>query len=502
MSGSSTYNLSKSRYCCGVQCPKMLWLKKNKPEEFDDSVINQVILDNGSEVGDLAMGLLGDYVEVPYSRDLSQMIADTERLMSEGIKIIAEASFSYDNLFCSVDILKNGGDGHVELYEVKSSTEVKEIYHHDVAYQAYVLMKLGFMVDKACLVHINNQYVRHGAIELDKMFVIEDITDIADSLYDEVEHRITQIREIMDLKNEPVINIAENCKKPYECGFWKYCTADLPSPNVFDLCGTFTKSDKKWKWFRDGYVSFEDLLRLDAKSINANSRIEAEHGVRDLAPHIDVGEIRKFMSSIYYPLYFLDFESITPAIPLFDDSRPYQQICFQYSLHYIEEEGGELKHKEFLAYPGKDPRRDLCEQLCKDIPLNACTLVYNKGFERGRIKEMAEIFPDLADHLMNIHGNIVDLMIPFSRHYYYCRAMNCSYSIKLVLPALFPDDPALDYHNLEGVHNGGEASDTFVKMEQMSTEELEKHREYLLKYCGLDTYAMVKIWEKLTEVCR
>ncbi len=125
MSGSSTYNLSKSRYCSGVQCPKMLWLKKNKPEEFDDSVISQVILDNGSEVGDLAMGLLGDYVEVPYNSDLSQMIADTERLMSEGIKIIAEASFSYDNLFCSVDILKNGGDGHVELYEVKSSTEVK-----------------------------------------------------------------------------------------------------------------------------------------------------------------------------------------------------------------------------------------------------------------------------------------------------------------------------------------------------------------------------------------
>ena len=123
------------------------------------------------------------------------------------------------------------------------------------------------------------------------------------------------------------------------------------------------------------------------------------------------------------------------------------------------------------------------------------------GFEKGRIKSLAALYPDLSEHLMNIHDNIVDLMVPFQKKHYYCREMQGSYSIKYVLPALFPDDPALDYHNLEGVHHGGEAMDTFARMADMDPDELEKWRGYLLKYCELDTYAMVKIWEKLKGVC-
>ena len=134
--------LSKSKYCAGVQCPKMLWMEKNKPEEFDESVTDQVVLDNGSEVGDSAMGLFGEYVEVPFDSDLGKMIKKTEELLEAGTSIICEASFSYEGLFCSVDILKNLGGRRVELYEVKSSTEVKDIYNHDVAYQVYVVAKL------------------------------------------------------------------------------------------------------------------------------------------------------------------------------------------------------------------------------------------------------------------------------------------------------------------------------------------------------------------------
>ena len=112
-------HLSKSKYCNAVQCPKMLWLNKYKREEFDESVMNQAVLETGNEVGDLAMGLLGEYVEVPFG-DLGDMISETKRLIDEGTPIIAEASFSFDGLFCSVDILKNKGNGHVEIYEVKS----------------------------------------------------------------------------------------------------------------------------------------------------------------------------------------------------------------------------------------------------------------------------------------------------------------------------------------------------------------------------------------------
>lgn len=229
---------------------------------------------------------------------------------------------------------------------------------------------------------------------------------------------------------------------------------------------------------------------------------QVDFALHDCPPCIQKAPLREFMEQLSFPLYFLDFESIQPAIPLYDDSRPYQQIPFQYSLHYLEAADRDLQHREFLAYPGSDPRRALAEQLCKDIPENVCVTAYNMSFEKGRIKELAALYPDLHDHLMNIHDHIVDLMKPFQSRWYYTKEMRGSYSIKYVLPALYPDEPTLDYHNLEGVHNGTEAMDTFTAMASMTPDELETARTQLLKYCGLDTFAMVKVWEKLAEAAQ
>ena len=227
-----------------------------------------------------------------------------------------------------------------------------------------------------------------------------------------------------------------------------------------------------------------------------------EYYLQDKGTYVDKEAIRDFLDTLSYPLYFLDFETMMPVIPKYIGTKPYQQITFQYSLHYIEEEGGELKHKEFLAESGPDPRRALAEQLCKDIPMNVCVTAYNKGFECRMIKELAEAFPDMADHLLNIRDNIKDLLDPFRGGYYYNKAMGGSFSIKSVLPAIFPDDPALDYHNLEDIHNGSEAMNIFPAIEFMEPEEKEKTRRNLLKYCELDTYAMVKVWEELTRVAK
>lgn len=175
---------------------------------------------------------------------------------------------------------------------------------------------------------------------------------------------------------------------------------------------------------------------------------------------------------------------------------------FQYSLHYIEKPGGELLHKEFLAQADTDPRRAISEALCKDIPLGACTLAYNKAFECTRIRELSEDFPDLANHLLDIKDHILDLMVPFYNREYYMKDMKGSYSIKYVLPAIFPDDPSLNYHNLDLVHNGGEAMSIFANLGSYPKEEQEYIRERLLRYCELDTYAMVKIWENLVEVAK
>ena len=211
-------------------------------------------------------------------------------------------------------------------------------------------------------------------------------------------------------------------------------------------------------------------------------------------------QIRNFLRTLSYPLYFLDFETMQPAIPQFPGTVPYQQIPFQYSLHYIERADGELKHKEYLAVSGEDPRRGIAEALVRDIPLDVCVTAYNKSFECTRLKELAQAFPDLSAHLLSIEKNIVDLLIPFQNGYYYNRAMGGSFSIKSVLPAVFPDDPELDYHNLEGVHNGSEAMDIFPKIQYMGPAEQEKTRHDLLKYCELDTYAMVKLWQELARV--
>lgn len=492
----SEYHFSKSRYCSGVQCPKMLWLKKNMPDEFNKAVMNEDVLATGNEVGDLAMGLFGEYTEVPFAEDLGAMIDATSRLIADGVKTICEASFTYNGCFCSVDILKNLGGNNIELYEVKSSAEVKDVYKDDVAFQNYVLTNLGFNVQKVCVVHINNKYVRHGELNLNELFTVVDLTECAKSKFDEVAANVAKLREYMEQEAEPVCKIGMQCFNPYDCGFFKHCAVGLPAdgkPSVFDV--DRLHKDKKLKFYDEGLITFDQLY--NAGVLNGNYLQQVEVEVKNLPSQINREEVKGFLNTLRYPLYFLDFETFNPAVPLYDNSSPYQQIVFQYSLHYIEEEGGELKHKECLAYPGCDPRRQVAEQLCRDIPLDVCSVAFNMGFEKGKIKALADLYPDLREHLMNIHDNMKDIMTPFQKRWYYTKEMQGSYSIKYVLPALYPDDPSLNYTGLEGVHNGGEASNTFLAMQKMDKAELEKWRGYLLKYCELDTFAMVKVLNKL-----
>lgn len=486
--------LSKSKYCKAIQCNKILWLDKNKPEEAIQTAKDSV-LENGTKVGELARNYFGKYTNVEFNKDLNQMLEDTQKYISENIKIITEASFNYDNNFCSVDILKNDLDGF-EIYEVKSSTDVHEIYLEDVSYQVYVLTNLGYKVKKASIMYINNKYVRNGDLDLKQLFNIEDVTEIAFSKQEKIKNNIEEINKYMQNATEPEKELSMNCFNPYECPYWKYCTRHLPEKNVFDI--RIMHRDKKMELYNKGIYEYDDLLKED---IGWKYRQQIEVDLKD-GIIIDKEKIKEFMDTLSYPIYFLDFETYQSAIPEYDNSWSYEQITFQYSLHYIEKENGELKHTEFLAEPGTDPRRKLAERLVKDIPKDVCVTAYNMGFEKGRIKELAKLYPDLSEHLMNVHDNIKDLMTPFFYRWYYIKAMQGSYSIKNVLPALFPNDPELDYHNLPLVHNGGEASSIFIDLKNHSKEEQEEIRKGLLVYCKLDTYAMVKVWEKLKEVIR
>ena len=487
-------NLSKSRYTQGVTCGKKLWLSCYKKEEAED-MENQVVLDNGTKIGELARSLFGDYVLIDFTTNFEKMLDETQKHLDNKPNIICEASFSYDNNFCSVDILKNDEDG-VEIYEVKSSTAITDIYIDDISYQTWVLRKCGLKVKKSFIVYVNSKYVKNGEFNLHEFFKIENVSDMID--FDKVEKNVRKLKEIVNNKKEPDIDLSLSCHKPYDCPFFKYCTKNLPTPNVFDI-GWNVHFDKKIDMYKRGHITYSDIL--DKEALKDKPTLQLRFALNGGETKINKESIKDLVNSFTYPLYFLDFESYQASVPTIDGTRPYQQICFQYSLHYYLEENGELYHKEYLSddYDG-NPMYGLCKKLCEDIPKNSCVLVYNKSFEQPRLTEMAALFPEFREHLLNIRDHIKDLMVPFCNQDYYVREMGGSWSIKVVLPALFPNEDSLDYHNLDQVHKGDEASNAYLSLSTLEKEKQEKLRYNMLKYCELDTYAMVKIYEKLKSV--
>lgn len=493
--------LSKSKFVTFCQCPKALWLKVNHPEleVVDDQT--QRVLDQGNKVGDLAMGLFGPFVDVTVrdasgNIDKAAMVEATQAELDKGTTNICEASFLYDDLFCSVDILHKTAGGYA-IYEVKSTTDPRkhmDVYCQDVAFQKYLVEHCGLTVTDTYLVYLNNQYVRGKKLDIHGLFNIMDITGKVGYEYARVEDNLKMAKAVLE-GDEPEGDFPFVCNKPYNCGFFSHCSRHLPKPNVFDLyC-----SRDKLVYYRNGVISFADLL---SEKLSMVQKIQVECTLKQ-TQHIATKGINDFLGTLSYPLYFLDFETFNPAIPAFEGTRPYQQIPFQYSLHYYDKKGGTLQHKEYIDLSGNDPRRGLAEQLCKDIPMDVCVLAYYDPFECGRIKELAEAFPDLKRHLMNIYNNIKDLLDPFKGGMCYVPAMGGSFSIKSVLPALYPNDPSLDYSNLSGsVHHGGQAIDAYEKAIKMNPIDRSKVEKDLLEYCKLDTFAMVKVLEKLEELAR
>lgn len=494
-------NISKSRYTLFRQCPKALWLKTYKPELCLISDALQQRFLAGSIVGGIARGLFGKFTDVTSyyedgKLDLTQMVANTRKCIDSETEIICEAAFQYAGTYCAVDILKKDNSGYA-IYEVKSSTDSdKEVYAQDIAFQKYILTHCGIEVTRTYLISINSDYVLDGELDIHRLFQIQDISVAVEREYLSVEHQVAKAKQMLTQKDiEPDEDLDVHCHKPYDCAFWQYCSRHLPERSVFNLYRL--NFDKKIAYYKQNIITYE---QLQDGGLNEKQRMQIDVALNDTI-YINKVEIAKFLSTLSYPLYFLDFETVQPVIPEFQGTHPYQQIPFQYSLHYIEQKGGELKHKEFLGVSGEDPRRTLAERLCADIPLDVCTTAYNKAFECTRLTELADTFPDLSEHLLNIRDHIVDLLVPFQSGWYYVPAMGGSFSIKSVLPALFPETPELDYHNLTGsVHNGGEAMNIFPKIKDMTTEEQFAARQSLLKYCELDTYAMVKVWQKLKEV--
>ncbi len=479
--------LSKSLFIRGLQCHKSLYLQKYRPE-LKDAITDEKdkLFSGGNEVGILAHDLFPSGSEVPYEGlSYQEQLELTESLIKQGHHTIYEAAFQYAGVFIKADILHLGKDGW-EIYEVKASTAVKDYQVHDAAVQYHVLSGINLPVSKIYLVHINNQYVRSGDIEVDKLFSKVDVTETAKKKQAFIATELKKQRDMLN-GNEPVIGIGPHCYDPYECDFKGHCWRDLPKDSIFDIRG---RLNNKYSLYEQGVTSMYEVSP-EFLSVTQSMQIEANRTKQIFYDH---RAVNGFLKNFWYPIYFLDFETFMTAIPTFDGIRPYQQIPFQYSLHYIEHEGGDLKHHEFLARPNTDPREELINKLIIEIPDNACVVAYNKSFEIGVLKILAEQYPQHKKQIDEIIENMKDLMEPFRRKEIYHWQQNGSYSLKEVLPAMLPE---FSYDNLD-VRDGGMAMQSYATMNQIDDpNEIENIRKALLEYCALDTLAMVKIFEKL-----
>jgi len=491
----ASHLLSKSSYIKGLQCEKHLYLYKYHYDEMDDlSDMQKAIFKRGTNVGELAQKLFPGGVVAAEGDppNYEKALKKTDELIQNNVKVIYEAAFQFDQVLSIADIIVRENNGW-KIYEVKSSTSISEIYLDDAALQYYVISNLGFNVKDFSIVYINNQYIRHGELDLNGLFTIESVLELILPLQQSVEENVVRFKKVLSQKRIPDIDIGEHCYNPYTCGFFNYCRKHIPENSIFDFSGMHL--NKKYELYRDGIIKIEDIP--DGYPLNKNSKLQLDV-YKSGKPLIDRNGINDFLEDLTYPLYFMDFETFQPAVPLFDNSKPYQQIPFQYSVHFKENRNGKLQHFEFIADSGIEPRNKFIEELLKDTNhKGGDIIVYNKAFEITRLKEIARDFPQYKDDIEKLILRIKDLMIPFQRKYYYAPEMKGSYSIKAVLPSLLPE---LSYNELV-INEGGLAS---IAYESLQTEtdlmRMAEIKEQLLEYCMLDTFAMVEILKKLENL--
>ena len=484
--------LSKSQFIRGLQCHKSLWLLKHRKELRDKpDAQQQALFETGHTVGDLACQLFPGGVEIEFDpQNFNRMIEQTRHLIDDGVEVIYEAAFKENGVFAMADILVKNGDGW-DVYEVKASTGVKDYHLNDATVQWYALSNV-LKLNRIAIVHVNNKYVRQGDLDIHQLFHIEDVTEtVLERLYDVPD--LLDGMETMLKGEEPEMEIGVHCDDPHTCDFKGYCWRDIPNPSVFNLYRM--NGAKKFDLYHRGIVTYEDMPPDGPLSEIQQVQIQSS---LSSTPLIQPEVISDFIQSLTYPIYFFDFETFMEAIPRFDGQRPYMQMPFQYSLHILHE-NGELEHKEYLGNEHIDPRPGLVVQMLEDLGEQGSIVAFNQSFEISRIKELAKDFDEYSDRLLELIPRFKDLIEPFRNLGYYHPDMNGSFSIKSVLPALFPNDPELDYKQLE-IQNGGMAMDTFANLHRLKDpSQRDRIRQALLAYCRLDTLAMVRIYQKLLK---
>ncbi len=481
--------LSKTLFLKGLKCKKLLYLSKYYPNlKHEVSSRTEELFETGNEVNALAKKLFQKGREIPSNETREKQIELTLSFLKEGVENIYEASFFLDSIFVRTDILHKGKKGW-NIYEVKSTTGLKDEHIYDIALQYYVVKGCGFDIESANLVHINPDYIRWGELEIEKLLTIKDLTEKIIDSQKKIKEKIEIFKEV--LKGEmPEVDIGGHCFENYTCEFRNYCWKNIPENSILRIEAHWMD---RFELYKKGILVLEDLNQEEFEG-NSKMFIDAYIGKKVI---FNKKNIKEFLESLWYPMAFLDFETFSYAIPLYDGTKPYQQIPFQYSLYIIYSRDSEPEHFNYIAPPRTDPRKELTEKLLREIPLEACVIVYNEKFEKRIINELSEFLPEHREKLLLINNNVRDLMLPFKRKDYYHWEMLGSHSLKKVLPAVIPE---MSYEEMD-IKNGEMAMSAYFKMcKSNSPEEIAKIRDSLIHYCSLDTLAMVKILKKLQEL--
>ena len=490
-----TKRISKSQFMMGLQCLKRLWLYNHRRDlKPPVSPEQQKLFDEGHAIGALARDYFpgGTLVDADFRR-LPAAIKMTAELVEGGAEIIFEGAFVFANILARCDILKRNKDGTWDLIEAKGSTAVKEEHLRDVAVQRYVLEGSGLKIKKVFLMHVDNTFVKAGPIDPLKFFALEDITKETAALLPGVGGDLERFMEALGSAEAPEPGIGRHCSDPYDCEFRGHCWKGVPENSIYDI--PRLSWEKKNTLKAMGILLFRNVPDSFDLSEGQKAALQVE---KSGEAFLDKKKLAKFLKKIKYPLYHIDFETVMPGIPLYDGSRPYQQVPFQVSLHVQAGPGAEAGHFEYLGDGKNDPRPGLISFLLENIGPEGTLLAYNASFEAKRIEELARDFPESGPALAALLPRFEDLMTPFLERAYVHPATHGRFSLKKILPALIPD---MTYEGLP-VANGGDAQLAYYNIlsGKLALGEEEQLRKDLLVYCGQDTLAMVKILERLSRL--
>jgi predicted RecB family nuclease len=484
--------ISKSQFMSGVQCLKRLYWQVHDPELGgvpDAAAV--AIMEQGREVGRLARELFAGGVEVPFG-DPEQAIRTTRELIANPeVPAIFEAAFENGGVFVRVDILHRRRDNRWRLIEVKSTADLKEQHLDDVAIQCRVASRSGLDLASSCLAHVNRNYVYQGdSIDVWRFFRIKNLTRRVERLLPKLTFQLRSELRVLAMPNPPEIPTGPHCTNPITCEFFNRCNAPLPNDHIGYLPRLHASAAEELEEM--GVESISDIP--DDFPLSERQR-RACTSVQTGEPWFST-ELGKELESLKYPLYFMDFESINPAIPRFSGMRPFDQLPFQWSLHVQRQPEAEPEHYEFLATDVGDPRREFITSLCGALGESGSIVVY-AAFESQRLSELAAWLPEFAKRIKTIHGRLWDLLSVVRNHVYH-PAFAGSYSLKAVLPALLPE---MSYDGM-AVANGQDAGLAWESLVTGSLDKTESDRirKALLEYCGQDTLALLRVLNKLRSM--